>query len=354
MGCDHGNKVKEVPKIIDKIKLTFFLSNAKEYYLEADENKSLKIAIDKLFENPELNKDYEYDYTLIDGEDINVNLTIKELNITKYTVLNVIVKKKQKNTNSNLINLNDSPNQKNEIIIKILVTEENVFKEINILGKFFDYDTYKMQDYKEINEDNCELYINNVKNEFKNDLIFNEEGEYVIKFLLKEKIESMAYIFHNCELITSIDLTNFDSSNLTNCNGAFFYNISLEEIKGLNKLNTKNVEDFSNMFNCCKKLSGVLDVSNFDFSNATNMESMFNGCFLLDKIKMNGYVPKNCKIDKIFNQIEDIKEKVEIVGGDFSIRLQEYLKVDESFEKRKRRMIEEACKLSGIPVDDFI
>ena len=59
---------------------------------------------------------------------------------------------------------------------------------------------------------------------------------------------------------------------------------NLKEIKGLNKFNTKNVIDISEMFAGCHELE-YLDLSNFDTSNVANMEFMFNICYNLKKIE---------------------------------------------------------------------
>ena len=58
--------------------------------------------------------------------------------------------------------------------------------------------------------------------------------------------------------------------------------IRLKKIKGLNKLNTSRVEDMGGMFQECKELE-YLDLSNFDTSNVTKMNHMFNKCHISNK-----------------------------------------------------------------------
>ena len=52
-------------------------------------------------------------------------------------------------------------------------------------------------------------------------------------------------MFAQCYELEYLDLSNFDTSNVTNMNGMFFKCNKLKEIKGLNKFNTKNVTDIS-------------------------------------------------------------------------------------------------------------
>ena len=49
----------------------------------------------------------------------------------------------------------------------------------------------------------------------------------------------------------------------------------LKEIKGINKFNTNKVTDIQSMFDKCNELE-YLDLTNFDTFNVTNMAWMFN------------------------------------------------------------------------------
>ena len=60
--------------------------------------------------------------------------------------------------------------------------------------------------------------------------------------------------------------------------------IKLKEIKGINKLNTNNVNYMDAMFQCCHNLE-YLDLSNFNTSKVCNMEYMFNQCYKLKEKK---------------------------------------------------------------------
>lgn len=70
----------------------------------------------------------------------------------------------------------------------------------------------------------------------------------------------------------SIDLSDFDTSNVEDMNSMFSWS-EAEEIKELENINTSKVTNMSGMFNESK--ANVLDLSHFDTSNVTNMSSMF-------------------------------------------------------------------------------
>ena len=61
-------------------------------------------------------------------------------------------------------------------------------------------------------------------------------------------------MFGRCYELEYLDLSNFDTSNVTNMISMFVECNKLKEIKGLNKFNTKNVIDISGMFAGCSSL----------------------------------------------------------------------------------------------------
>lgn len=84
--------------------------------------------------------------------------------------------------------------------------------------------------------------------------------------------------------IESIDLSNFDTSNVTDMESMFYGCNSLTSIKGLENFDTSQVTNMSQMFYDCAKIR-TLNVSNFDTSNVANMSDMFSMCDLLSDIK---------------------------------------------------------------------
>ena len=96
---------------------------------------------------------------------------------------------------------------------------------------------------------------------------------------------SMRNMFLNCSSITSLDLSSFDTSKVTDMYAMFcFYNTStssyvpnkLEEIIFGEKFYTNNVTNMRSMFAGIQNIE-ILDLSTFDTSNVTNMFHMFQG-----------------------------------------------------------------------------
>ena len=91
-----------------------------------------------------------------------------------------------------------------------------------------------------------------------------------------------SYMFKECSNLTIVDMSNFDTSNVTDIS-FMFCNCSNLITPNLSGFNTGNVTNMSWMFGLCSSLTS-LDVSGFDTSNVTNMNYMFSSCSALTRI----------------------------------------------------------------------
>ena len=86
--------------------------------------------------------------------------------------------------------------------------------------------------------------------------------------------------------VTAIDVSNLDVSNATSLYGLFFNCKKVEEIIGLETMNTSNVVNMGSTFRGCTVLENV-EVSNWDVSKVTNMSWMFAWCRTLTTIDVS-------------------------------------------------------------------
>ena len=107
------------------------------------------------------------------------------------------------------------------------------------------------------------------------------------------KVKDMSGMLGGCIELEFIDLSNFDTSNVTNMSKMFALSSNLRNIKGIDNFNTSKVIDMSMMFSYCAKLEG-LNLSNFNTKNVTNFYKMFNSCRNLKEIKgLNYFITNN-------------------------------------------------------------
>ena len=101
----------------------------------------------------------------------------------------------------------------------------------------------------------------------------------------------MGWMFAGCSGLTSLDVSGFNTSNVTNMSGMFrnCSNLTSLEVSGFK---TENVTDMGWMFYGCSGLTS-LDVSGFNTANVTNMSSMFERCFSLTSLDLNNFNTEN-------------------------------------------------------------
>ena len=114
-------------------------------------------------------------------------------------------------------------------------------------------------------------------------------------------VTNMSKIFNGCTHLTSVDVSNWDTSNVTNM--TYMFGSILDNYGGpehylvfnninLNNINTSNVTNMSYMFCGCNKLTNI-DVSGFDTSKVAYMGGIFNGCTYLTSVDVSNWDTSN-------------------------------------------------------------
>ena len=123
-----------------------------------------------------------------------------------------------------------------------------------------------------------EVYINEVKqNQIQSYYYFNDTKN-IVKLLWKDSVKNAFCMFRFCSNITEINLSNFDTSKIT---------------------------FMQSMFKGCSLLTS-LDLSNFDTSsNSEYFTTMFEGCSSLKYINLKNSNIKSNQYQKIFSGISE-------------------------------------------------
>ena len=100
-------------------------------------------------------------------------------------------------------------------------------------------------------------------------------------------VTNMASMFWFCKNLRTLDVSNFDTSRVTNMSDMFSNCENLTSLD-LRSFDTSNVTDMSFMFYSCEELTS-LDVSSFDTSNVKDMDSMFEFCFNLTELDLSRF-----------------------------------------------------------------
>jgi surface protein len=103
-----------------------------------------------------------------------------------------------------------------------------------------------------------------------------EDSINYITLKFEEEIVSFENMFNGLTNIKEVDLTNFDTSKVTNMKSMFESCSNLEKIT-LGNIDTSLVNDMERLFANCVNLRSI-DVSNFDTTQVTNLKEMFLHC----------------------------------------------------------------------------
>ena len=130
-------------------------------------------------------------------------------------------------------------------------------------------------------------------------------------------VKNMYRMFNICRSLTSLDLSNFNTSKVTKMNDMFCSCYSLTSLD-LSNFNTSNVTDMSRMFYNCTELTS-LNVSNFDTSNVTTMNSMFSNCSALTSLNLSNFnTSKVTGMTNMFGSCNKLTSSIIIMNPDIT------------------------------------
>ena len=202
----------------------------------------------------------------------------------------------------NIINNNNSIEYINKINL-IYYKKYNEEEDNKIFGEKF----------VENNKDNITLIINGDQNKLVSKYTL-KEGENNIQMIIKKPLTNIEYIFYSCKSLNNIEgLEYLNTEKINNFSYMFCRCSSLSDIKGLKNWNVSNGNNFSGMFLGCSSLSNIEALENWNVSNGNNFSGMFSGCLSLEDIKglQNWKVLNGNNFSFMFHEcssLSDIKE----------------------------------------------
>ncbi len=113
-----------------------------------------------------------------------------------------------------------------------------------------------------------------------------------IEYLNTSEVTDMSYMFYRCISLTSLDLSHFDTGNVTTME-SMFYSMPFTKLD-LSNFNTSKVLSMKRMFYDCNKLTSV-NVTSFNTEKATTLYAMFEKCKSLTELDLTSF--KLCMYD---------------------------------------------------------
>lgn len=139
------------------------------------------------------------------------------------------------------------------------------------------------------------------------------------------QVTNMESMFRNCVSLTSLDLSSFDTSQVVTMKTMFNHCISLTSLD-LSSFDTSKVTVMLSMFSDCASLTS-LDLSSFDTSTVVSADNMFSGCSSLTNIvfgsdfDLSSYVAEyggldNARVGIVDSTFPIIKKSTTVISDD--------------------------------------
>jgi hypothetical protein len=161
-----------------------------------------------------------------------------------------------------------------------------------------EYSDYEIKLWLDPADKTAYYYVETEKvylNADSSEMFFSKYGEQKIKNILDldlsnfdtSQVTNMSSMFRGMSNLTTLNLSNFDTSQVTNMDSMLASVSNLTTID-LSSFDTSKVTDISAMFYDSSNLT-TLNLSNFDTSQVTNMQDMFYGMRNLTTLNLSSF-----------------------------------------------------------------
>ncbi len=102
-----------------------------------------------------------------------------------------------------------------------------------------------------------------------------------LEYLNTEEVTNMTYMFYECEVLESLDVSNFNTEKVTSMKDMFDCCFALKELD-LSSFNTANVTSMVRMFSGCSNLATIYVSDKFVVTNVVQSDGIFTNCMELE------------------------------------------------------------------------
>ena len=218
-------------------------------------------------------KSFNYNYTRGNLMNFPVNYFNKKIKQFKNNENNI---KEVKFNNITTYNYLKKERVINEIILTLIIEKHEINQKIFFLDNtdYIDPKTnvrHYHDNLKELNQINTKVFINKKEYKYSKYFIPYKEGIFEIKIIIYINMYNCSYMFYNCQNIISIDISNFNTSNVNDMYQMFCNCTNLSTLSDISRWNTNNVRNMNWMFFNCSKLSVLPDISKWNTNSVNDM-----------------------------------------------------------------------------------
>ena len=122
------------------------------------------------------------------------------------------------------------------------------------------------------------------------------------------KVERMNSMFSNCKKLQTLDLSKWKTHNLESMSSMFCNCIKLKEIKGIESFDTTSLNFIRELFRGCSSLESI-DLNNWKIKEIYSLENLFKNCKKLKSVKIGNLNTDSVScIDSMFENCQALKD----------------------------------------------
>ena len=198
----------------------------------------------------------------------------------------------------NSSSISNDNNKNNQISFRSYYDIKNIYEEIKIIN--VKENKYIKSKIKILNGNKKEKIINTKK--------FNKIGINTIDFIMEGKLTKMNNIFDGYKSLIKIEFISIDTSKVNDMNLMFCGCDNIEYLD-LSSFDTSNVESMSAMFEECSKLKEIKGINNFKINKNCKIEGIFDDCDELDYLTISKNKKISIDVHKLISK-DETKEKI--------------------------------------------
>ena len=230
-----------------------------------------------------------------------------------------------KEFNSYMTNINKNKSSINYIDCYYIIKDGEEFNLLHDYNNTVNDHVIRFKDIdgtekKKFMEDNVNIYIDSQLIGFNYKYKTNKNKIHV-KYIFKEILNDLSFMFFNCKNLESIDFSSYDMTNITDMK-CMFSGCSNLKFVNLSSLRTKNDISFGNLFSGCLSLKMVdfpsiyrsinitdldrtffycpsiesIDLFSFNTIKVEDMDRLFSGCNSLKNVNLSSFQTTNAKL----------------------------------------------------------
>lgn len=201
--------------------------------------------------------------------------------------------------------------KENYIIAEFFIDEREINEKTQIINSFDNIHRKFQNEYKEGikykiegNIKQCEIMVDEEVIPFSYEYAFKTSGKHIVKYNFPNPLSQTSYLFNDCFSMKKVDLSHFNTQNLT-CTNYMFMRSGLESVIFFNS-KIEKVTEMIGMFTSCKKMKSF-NLTSLKALMGITIDNFFSDCDSLENVDLSNFKAKVISMKGMFYFCKELK-----------------------------------------------